>query len=155
MQVSKARPVYVFWAGQTVAAIDVWAAMPAPARTAAPATPHVMYLRFLDCRCSAIPHPIVRLCARRRQRVRLFLARSACGALRRAGLLVFCARSTTIRCRLDVLDRKTDRTLPRGVPVTGKHRSREAARFAHVTVKKQRSDMVRAPVGPWPTLGPW
>jgi hypothetical protein len=46
--VSKARPVKVFWAGQVVAAMEVCAAIPAPATTAAPATPHVMYLRFLD-----------------------------------------------------------------------------------------------------------
>ncbi|GGM04894.1 hypothetical protein GCM10010129_55570 [Streptomyces fumigatiscleroticus] len=57
VQVSKARPVYVFWAGQAVAAIEVCAAMPPPATTAAPATAHVMYLRFFDCRCPAIPHP--------------------------------------------------------------------------------------------------
>src|SRR3954470_24180949 len=49
-QVSKARPVYVFCAGQVVAAMEVCAAMPAPAATAAPATAQVMYLRFLDCR---------------------------------------------------------------------------------------------------------
>ncbi|CAM5741841.1 hypothetical protein SALBM311S_06797 [Streptomyces alboniger] len=47
-QVSKARPVWVRWAGQVVAAMEVCAAMPAPATTAAPATVQVMYLRFLD-----------------------------------------------------------------------------------------------------------
>jgi hypothetical protein len=31
-----------------VVAIDACAAIPAPATTAAPATPHVMYRRFLD-----------------------------------------------------------------------------------------------------------
>ncbi|GHK02443.1 hypothetical protein SY2F82_42400 [Streptomyces sp. Y2F8-2] len=58
VQVSKACPVYVFWAGQVVAAIDVCAAIPAPATTAAPATDQVMYLNFFDCRWPAIPTPI-------------------------------------------------------------------------------------------------
>ncbi|GDY63479.1 hypothetical protein SAV14893_028720 [Streptomyces avermitilis] len=49
-QVSKARPVNVRCAGQVVAAIEVCAAIPAPATTAVPATAHVMYLRFFDCR---------------------------------------------------------------------------------------------------------
>jgi hypothetical protein len=49
-QVSKARPVYVFCAGQVVAAMELCAARPAPATTAAPATPQLMYLRFFDCR---------------------------------------------------------------------------------------------------------
>ncbi|GHD63856.1 hypothetical protein GCM10010317_061290 [Streptomyces mirabilis] len=41
-QVSKARPVNVRWAGQVVAAIDVCAAIPAPATTAAPAVAQAM-----------------------------------------------------------------------------------------------------------------
>jgi hypothetical protein len=49
VQISKARPVEVFCAGQVVvAAIEVGATIPAPARTAAPATPHVAYPRFFD-----------------------------------------------------------------------------------------------------------
>jgi hypothetical protein len=42
VQVSKARPVYVFCAGQAGAAIDVCAVIPAPATTAAPAVVHAM-----------------------------------------------------------------------------------------------------------------
>jgi hypothetical protein len=53
-QVSKARPVYVRWAGQAVAvvvAMEVCAAIPAPATTAAPAVVHAAYLYFFECRC--------------------------------------------------------------------------------------------------------
>ena len=52
---SKARPVYVFWAGQVVAAIEVCAARPAPASTTAPAMPQLTYLRFFDCRWPDVP----------------------------------------------------------------------------------------------------
>ncbi|GGY71965.1 hypothetical protein GCM10010300_14030 [Streptomyces olivaceoviridis] len=50
VQVSNARPVKVFWAGQVVAAMEVCAAIPAPATTAVPATAQMRYLRFFDCR---------------------------------------------------------------------------------------------------------
>ncbi|MBC9725252.1 hypothetical protein H8R17_09925 [Streptomyces sp. TRM68367] len=48
---------YVFWAGQFVAAMELCAAIPASATTAAPATVHVRYLGLFDCRYPAIPTP--------------------------------------------------------------------------------------------------